>query len=60
MDNEDTSETTTPSVAPAKPAPAPQPAGKPEPEVPLPSVPLSRLTDDSLDGLGVAFSSLSV
>ena len=33
---------------------------EPEPEVPVPSVPLSGLEDDSLDGLRVAFSSLSV
>ena len=60
MDTKDTAETTAPSVAPAKPAPAPKPAGEPEPEVPVPSVPLSGLRDDSLDGLGVAFSGLSV
>ena len=60
MDTKDAAETTAPSVAPAKPAPAPTPAGEPEPEVPVPSVPLSGLRDDSLDGLGVAFSGLSV
>ena len=60
MDTKDTAETTAPSVAPAKPALAPKPAGEPEPEVPVPSVPLSGLRDDSLDGLGVAFSGLSV
>ena len=60
MDSKDTAETTAPSVAPAKPAPVPKPAGEPEPEVPVPSVPLSGLSDDSLDGLGVAFSGLSV
>ena len=60
MDTKDTAETTAPSMAPAKPAPAPKPAGEPEPEVPVPSVPLSGLRDDSLDGLGVAFSGLSV
>ena len=52
MDTKDTAQTTAPSVAPAKPAP--------EPEVTVPSVPLSGLRDDSLDGLGVAFSGLSV
>ena len=56
MDTKDTAETTAPSVAPAKPAPAAKPAGEPEPEVPVPSVPLSGLRDDSLDGLGVAFT----
>ena len=60
MDTKDTAKTTAPSVAPAKPAPAPKPAGEPEPEMPVPSVPLSGLRDDSLDGLGVAFSGLSV
>ena len=60
MDTKDTAETTAPSVAPAKPAPASKPAGEPEPEVPVPSVPLGGLRDDSLDGLGVAFSGLSV
>ena len=60
MDIKDTAETTAPSVAPAKPAPAPKPAREPEPEVPVPSLPLSGLRDDSLDGLAVAFSGLSV
>ena len=60
MDTKDTAETTAPSLAPAKPAPAPKPAGEREPEVPVPSVPLSGLRDDSLDGFGVAFSGLSV
>ena len=60
MDTKDTAETTAPSVAPAKPAPAPKPAGEPEPEVPVPSVPLSGRKHDSLDGLGVAISGLSV
>ena len=55
MDTKDSAERTAPSVAPAKPAPAPKPAGEPEPEVPVPSVPLRGLRDDSLDGLGVAF-----
>ena len=60
MDTKDTAETTAPSVAPAKPAPAPKPAGEPEPEEPVPSVPLSGLGDDSLEGLRGAFSGLSV
>ena len=60
MDTKDTAKTTAPSVAPAKPAPAPKPAAEPEPEVLVPPVPLSGLRDDSLDGLGVAFSGLSV
>ena len=60
MDTKDTAETTVPSVAPAKPAPAPKPVGEPEPEEPVPSVPLSGLRDDSLEGLRAAFSGLSV
>ena len=60
MDTKDTAETTAPSVAPAKPAPAPIPAGELEPEEPVPSVPLSGLGDDSLEGLRTAFSGLSV
>ena len=60
MDTKDSAETTAPSVAPAKPAPAPKPAGEPEPVVPVRSVPLSGLRNYSLDGLGVAFSGLSV
>ena len=60
MDTKDTDETTAPSVAPAKPAPARKPAGEPELEVPVPSVPLSGLEDNSLDGFGVAFRRLSV
>ena len=60
MDTKDTAETTAPSVAPAEPSPAPKPAREPEPEVPVPSVPLRGLRDDSLDGLGVALSGLSV
>ena len=60
MDTKDTVEKTGPSVAPAKPAPAPKPAGEPEPEEPVPSVPLSGLGDDSLEGLRAAFSGLSV
>ena len=60
MDTKDTAETTAPSVAPGKPSPVPKPAGKPEPEEPVPSVPLSRLGDDSLEGFRAAFSGLSV
>ena len=56
MDTKDTAKTTAPSVAPAKPAPAPRPAGEPEPEEPVPSVPLSELGDDSLEGLRAALS----
>ena len=59
METKETAETTAPSVAPAKPAPKPGP-GEPEPEEPVPSVPLSGLGDDSLEGLGAAFSGLSV
>ena len=55
MDTKDAAEKTAPSVAPAKPAPEPKPAGEPEP-----SVPLSGLGDDSLEGLRAAFSGLSV
>ena len=60
MHTKDTAEKTPPSVAPAKRAPAPTPAGEPEPEEPVPSVPLSGLGDDSLEGSGAAFSGLSV
>ena len=60
MDTQDTAETTAASVAPAKPAPAPKLAGEPEPQVLVPSLPLSRLRKDSLDGLEVAFSGPSV
>ena len=60
MDTKDTAETTGPSVAPARPAPAPKPAAEPEPDEPVPSVPLSGLGDDSLEGLRAAFSGLSV
>ena len=60
MDTKDTAESAVPSVAPAKPAPAPKPAGEPESEEPVPSVPLSGLGDDSLEGLRAAFSGLSV
>ena len=60
MDTKDTAGETAPSVATAKPAPAPNLAGDPEPEEPVPSVPLSGLGDDSLEGLGAGFSGLSV
>ena len=60
MDTKDTAEKTVPSVAPAKQAPALRPAGEPEPEEPVPSVPLSWLGDDSLEGLGASFSELFV
>ena len=60
MDTKDTAKKTAPSVAPAKPAPGPKPAGEPEPEEPVPSVTLSGLRDDFLEGLGTAFSGLSV
>ena len=60
MDTKDTAETTAPSVVPAKSAPAPKPAGEPEPEMLVPSVPLSGLGDDSLEGLRAAFSGLFV
>ena len=59
MDTKDTAETTVPSVAPAKPAPAPESACEPEPEEPVPSMPLSGLGHDSLEGLTAAFSGLS-
>ena len=59
MDTKDTAEKTAPSAAPAKPAPKPT-RGEPEPIELVPSVPLSGLGDDSLEGLGVAFSGLSV
>ena len=60
MDTKDTDEKTAQSGAPAKPAPAPKPAREPEPQEPVPSVPLSGLGDGSLEGLGAAFSGLSV
>ena len=60
MDTKDTAEKTAPSMAAAMPAPAPKPAREPEPEALVPSVSLSGLRDDSLEGLGAAFSGLSV
>ena len=60
MDTKSTAEATAPSVAPAKPAPAPKPAGEPKAEEPVPSVPLSGLGDDSLEGFTAAFSGPSV
>ena len=59
MDTKDILEKTAPSVAPANPVPKPRP-GEPEPEEPVPSVPLSGLGDNSLEGFGAAFSGLSV
>ena len=59
METKDTAEKTAPSAAPAKPAPKPRP-GEPEPEEPVPSVPLSGPEEDSLEGLGAAFSGLHV
>ena len=59
MDTKDTAEKTAPSAAPAEPAPKPR-HGEPEPEEPVPSVHSSALEDNSLQGLGVAFSVLSV
>ena len=60
MDTKDTAEKTAPSLAPAKPAPVLKSACEPGPEEPVPSVPLSGRANDSLDGLGAAFSGLSV
>ena len=60
MDTKDTAKKTAPSVAAAKPAPAPKPAGEPEPEEPVPSVPLSGPGNSSFEGLGTAFSGVSV
>ena len=59
MDTKDTAEKTAPSAAPTKPPPKPRP-GEPEHEEPVPSVPLSRPRDDSLEGLGASFSGRSV
>ena len=55
----DTAEKTAPSAAPAKPAREPTP-GEPEPVEAVPSVPLGGREDDSLEGLGAAFSGLRV
>ena len=60
MDTKDTAVKTAPSAAPAKPAQALEPACEPEPEEPVPSVTVSGLGDNSLEGLGAAFSGLSV
>ena len=60
MDTKDSAEETAPPVAPAKPAPTPKPAGEPEPDELVPSVPLSGLGHDSLEGFGAAFSGFSV
>ena len=59
MDTKDTAEKTAPSVAPAKPVEKRR-LRSPGPEKPVPSVPLSRLGDDSLEGLGAAFSGRSL
>ena len=59
MDTKDTAERTALPAAPAKPAPKPRPR-EPEPEEPVSSVPLRGLEEDSLEGLGVAFSGLPV
>ena len=55
MDTKDRAEKTALSVAPPMRATAPKPAGEPDPEEPVPSVPLSGLGDDSLEGFGAAF-----
>ena len=59
MDTQETAERTAPSGVPAEPAPKPRP-GEPKPEESVPSIPSSGLEDDSLEGLGVASSGLSV
>ena len=59
MDSKDAAKKTAPSAAPAKLAPKPRP-GEPEPEEPVPSVPFRGLEDDSLAGLGVAFSECTI
>ena len=59
MDTKGTDEKPATSAAPAQPAPKPR-TGEPEPEQPVPSVPLSGLGDNSLEGSGVAFSGLFV
>ena len=60
MDTKNTAEKRAPSLAPAKPAPTPKPADEPEPEEPVPSVPLSGVGDDSLEGLAAASSGPSL
>ena len=60
MHTKDTAGKTAPSVARAKQAQAPETAGEPEPEEPVPPPPLGGLGDDSLEGLGAAFSGPSV
>ena len=59
MDTKDTAERRAPSVAPGGPAPKPR-LDETGPEEPVPSVPFSGLGDNSLEGLGAAFSGLSV
>ena len=59
MDTKDTAAKAAPLAAPAKPALKPRPV-EPEPEEPVPSVPFSGPGDDSLEGLGAAFSGLSI
>ena len=59
MDTKDSAENTAHSAAPAKPGPKPRP-GEPEPEETVPSVPLNGREDDSLEGMGAAFSGLHV
>ena len=54
-----TAEKTAPSVALGEPAPKPR-LDETEPEEPVPSLPFSGLGDESLAGLGAAFSGLSV
>ena len=59
MDTKDTVEKTAPSAGPAKPSLKPRP-DEPEPEEPVPSVPVGGPGNDLLEGLGAAFSGLSV
>ena len=60
MDTKDTPKKRAPPLVPAKPVPAPKPPGEHEPEEAVPLVALSGLGEDSLEGLGAAFSGLSV